>query len=168
MVTAIAIARISVLFTVVMLYGIYSILTASLFVALDALDVAFTEAAVGTCISTILMLSALFLTATKREEVPKKISPLPIVITLAVGAALIFGLTDMPIFGDPNAPPNLHVVPRYLIDSAHEVGIPNVVTSVLASYRGYDTLGEVVVVFTAGIGVIALLGQHVRRRRKGE
>jgi multicomponent Na+:H+ antiporter subunit B len=36
-----------------------------------------------------------------------------------------------------------------------------VVTAVLASYRGFDTLGETVVIFTAGVGVIALL----RRRR---
>ena len=42
--------------------------------------------------------------------------------------------------------------------------MPNVVTAVLASYRGYDTLGETVVVFTAGAGVIALL----RRRKKKE
>ena len=31
--------------------------------------------------------------------------------------------------------------------------MPNVVTAVLASYRGYDTLGETTVVFTAGAGV---------------
>jgi multicomponent Na+:H+ antiporter subunit B len=37
---------------------------------------------------------------------------------------------------------------------------------VLASYRGYDTLGELTVIFTAGIGVLALLG--IRRRKKGE
>ena len=42
--------------------------------------------------------------------------------------------------------------------------MPNVVTAVLASYRGYDTLGETTVVFTAGAGVIALL----RRRRRGK
>ena len=57
-----------------------------------------------------------------------------------------------------------HVVPRYIWESLGEVGIPNVVTSVLASYRGYDTLGEVTVIFTAAIGVMGLLGR--RRRRK--
>ena len=72
----------------------------------------------------------------------------------------------MPIFGDPAAPANKHVVPRYIEDSPDEIGIPNIVTSVLASYRGYDTLGEVTVIFTAGIGVILLLGSW-RRRGKG-
>jgi multicomponent Na+:H+ antiporter subunit B len=49
------------------------------------------------------------------------------------------------------------VAPRYLAESAEAIGIPNVVTSVLASYRGYDTLGELVVILTAGIGVMLLL-----------
>ena len=71
----------------------------------------------------------------------------------------------MPLHGDPLAPANLHVAPRYIERSPTEIGIPNVVTSVLASYRGYDTLGEVGVIFTAGIGVLLLLG---RRGRKGE
>ena len=57
---------------------------------------------------------------------------------------------------------DVHVVPRYLNDAVKETGVPNVVTAVLASYRGYDTLGETTVVFTAGAGVIALL----RRRRR--
>ena len=55
-----------------------------------------------------------------------------------------------------------HVEPRYLKEGPRETGIPNIVTAVLAGYRGYDTLGETFVVFTAGVGVIALL----RRRRK--
>ena len=46
--------------------------------------------------------------------------------------------------------------------------MPNVVTAVLASYRGYDTLGETTVVFTAGAGVIALLRLRKRRTEKKE
>ncbi|MDH4294558.1 MAG: cation:proton antiporter, partial [Betaproteobacteria bacterium] len=59
-----------------------------------------------------------------------------------------------------------HVVPRYINDGPKETGVPNVVTAVLASYRGFDTLGETTVVFTAGIGVIALLRR--RRRKEGD
>ena len=72
----------------------------------------------------------------------------------------------MPRFGDPNAPIHRHVVPRYIDDSLQETGLPNIVTSVLASYRGYDTMGEVTVIFTAGIGVMLLLGTATRRRRR--
>jgi len=60
------------------------------------------------------------------------------------------------------------VAPRYLEESGTEIGIPNVVTSVLASYRGYDTLGETAVIFTAGVGVLVLLGSARRLRRKRE
>ena len=74
----------------------------------------------------------------------------------------------MPLYGDPNSPTNLHVAPLYISDSMNQTGIPNIVTSVLASYRGYDTFGEVVVIFTAGIGVLALLGHGINRTRPGK
>ena len=94
-----------------------------------------------------------------RKEVHfrRKNAAFAVCVSIALGVALAIGIMDMPQFADPNAPANLHVAPYYLQDSYSEIGIPNVVTSVLASYRGYDTLGEVVVIFTAGIGVIALL-----------
>ena len=68
----------------------------------------------------------------------------------------------MPRFGDPAAVVHTHVAPRYLAESEAEIGVPNVVTAILASYRGYDTLGELVVIFSAGVGVLLLLGR-VRR-----
>ncbi len=163
---ALAIVRLRNLFAVVMLSGIYSLLSAGIFVQLDAVDVAFTEAAVGAGITTILMLGTLALT-TDTERVPVKPQWLPLVVVVATGAALIYGTLDLPLIGDPNAPANLHVAPRYIEQSGQEVGVPNIVTSVLASYRGYDTLGEVTVIFTAGIGVILLMGSW-RRRKKDE
>ena len=82
----------------------------------------------------------------------------------AVGLALVYGSLGLPAFSDPNAPVHTHVVRRYLNDTMKETGVPNAVTSVLASYRGYDTLGETTVVFTAGAGVIALLRRRPRLR----
>ena len=155
-VIAVAIIRLRSLFAVVMLASIYSLLMALMFVVLDAVDVAFTEAAVGAGISTVLMLGTLAMTGS-HEKVPRRPPLLPLVIVAATGAVLLFGVSDLPAFGDARAPANTHVAPRYLNDSEVEVGIPNVVTSVLASYRGYDTLGEVTVIFTAGIGVMLLL-----------
>jgi multicomponent Na+:H+ antiporter subunit B len=72
---------------------------------------------------------------------------------------------DMPNFADPEAPAHQHVAPRYVQDSVNEIGIPNMVTSVLASYRGLDTLGEVLVIFSAGVAVLLLLGAGTYRRR---
>ncbi|MEZ5778881.1 MAG: DUF4040 domain-containing protein [Paracoccaceae bacterium] len=165
-VTAIAVVRTKHLFAVAMLSGVFSLLSALLFVVLDAVDVAFTEAAVGAGISTVLMLGTLALTA--RVEKPAAHSPtLPLFVVFVTGAALIYGTMDMPNFGSPDAPANTHVAPDYLERSPHEIGVPNVVTAILASYRGYDTLGETAVVFTAGIGVLLLLS-GLRRRREDE
>ena len=164
MAVALAIVRLRNLFAVVMLSGIYSLLSAGIFVQLDAVDVAFTEAAVGAGITTILMLGTLALT-TDTERPPVKRSWLPLAVVLTTGVALIYGTLDLPLLGDPNAPANLHVVPRYIEQSGQEIGVPNIVTSVLASYRGYDTLGETMVIFTAGVGVL-LTFASVRAGRK--
>ena len=155
--TAITILWLRSLLAVVMLSGIYSLLAASMFVALDAVDVAFTEAAVGAGISTVLMMATIALTGEK-ERSPAHMPLLSLVVVLITGAALIYATFDMPAFGAADAPVNLHVAPRYLNESFGEVGLPNVVTSVLASYRGYDTLGEVTVIFTAAVAVMMLLG----------
>jgi len=152
------------LFAMTMMLGIYSLLSATFFVALDAVDVAFTEAAVGAGISTVLMLATLALTS--RAEGPREHRPLlPLIVVVVTGAALVYATIDMPRWGDPDAPIHGHVAPRYIADSPGEIGVPNIVTSVLASYRGYDTLGEVAVIFTAGVGVLVLLGLG---RRGGE
>jgi multicomponent Na+:H+ antiporter subunit B len=148
------------LFAVVVLLGAYSFLMASALVALDAVDVAMTEAAVGAGVSTVLLLGALHLVATARAKAMRK-PYLPLALAIAMGAILAYGMQGLPAFSDPQAPIHAHVAPRYLAEAPRETGVPNVVTAVLASYRGYDTLGETIVVFTAGAGVIALL----RRRR---
>ena len=148
-----------------MLFGIYSLLSAGIFLVLDAVDVAFTEAAVGAGISTVLMLSTLALTERKEKE-PRHKPVLPLLVVLVTGAALVYGTLDMPDFGDPKAPVHQHVAPRYIQQSPAEIGVPNMVTSVLASYRGYDTLGEVTVIFTAGVGVLALIADRRRTRRR--
>ncbi|TKB45462.1 DUF4040 domain-containing protein [Thalassotalea mangrovi] len=156
-ITALRIIFLKDLFAVVMLFGIYSFLSALIFVNLDAVDVAFTEAAVGAGIATVLMLGTLALTG-RKEKANSHTALLPLLVVIVTGAALIYGTLDMPPFGDPENPANQHVAPRYIEESPQEVGLPNMVTSVLASYRAFDTLGETAVVFAAAIGVLSLLG----------
>ena len=162
-VVAIAIIRLRDLFEVVVLSGIFSLLSACIFTTLDAVDVAFTEAAVGAGISTVLFLTTLSLTS-RREASQYRHSRAGIVVCLVTGGALVYGTLDMPHFGDPEAPVHQHVAPRYIGESPREIGVPNMVTSVLASYRGYDTLGETAVIFTAGLTVLLLL----RRSGRGD
>ncbi len=167
-ITAVAIVRAQNLFVAVMLMGIASLLIAANFFLLDAADVALTEAAVGAGISTVLFLSALALTD-DQERAPTSRRMLSFGVTLVATLVVIYATFDKPRFGDPNAPVQTHVAPWYLEKTPEYIDIPNVVTAVLGSYRAYDTLGEVFVVFTAGIGVLFLLGSgRVRRTRPEE
>jgi len=157
-VTAVAIVRITNLFAIIMLFGIFSFLSATMFTVMDAADVALTEAAVGAGISTVLMLATLALTKDHEEKLPAHRPWLPLAVVLVTGAALVYGTWDIPNFGDPTAPAQIHVAPYYISKAVEDTGVPNIVTAVLASYRGFDTLGEVVVIFTAGVAVLLLLG----------
>ena len=154
--TTLGIIRLRNLFSVVILSTIYSFLMATLLLIFDAVDVALTEAAVGAGISTVLMLTVLYYTKVN-EEKPKFKSILPLIICLTIGGLLIYGTYGLPAFGASDTPIHTHVSAQYLERSMSETGVPNVVTSVLASYRGFDTLGEVIVVFTAAIGVLSIL-----------
>ena len=146
---AVAVARLRNLLAVVVFMGFYSLVTAALFTVLDAVDVAFTEAAVGAGVSTVIMLGTLLL------------------LTTRAGGGRPSDCGTLPRGGDHRGRPGLrnprHAratgTPRRRSTSTwrratssargEEIGVPNIVTSVLASYRGYDTLGELTVIFTA-------------------
>lgn len=154
-VMGIFIARQADLFAAAMMTGIFSLVSAGLFTLMDAVDVAFTEAAVGAGISTVLILGTLSLTSKREFQQPFRWTPLLIVVI--TGAALIYGTVDMPMYGDPQAPIHLHVAPQYIEGTGSIFHIPNIVTAVLGSYRGYDTFGETTVIFAATVGVLLLL-----------
>ena len=165
----------------VMLMGIYSLLLAIEWANLFAMDVSYTEAAVGAGASTILLLTALTRTGT-REKAGPNFHPTALLTVLVTGAVLIYGTSDLPRFGDPLAPATVHVAPEYITQTVGKVGateatendfgdhVPNAVTAVLASYRGYDTMFETAVIFTAGVCVIIILrplAGSARRRTAG-
>lgn len=155
-ITAIGIVRAQHLFVSVVLSGIYSLQMAGMFFILDAADVALTEAAVGAGVATVLMLSALALLDDRERSAGLK-RLLFAVVASATLILLLHASVDMPSLGDPNAPVHTHVAPWYLEETPRLIGMPNVVTAILAGFRGYDTLGELFVIFTAGTGVLFLL-----------
>lgn len=157
-VLAVAILRMRNLFAIVMLSGVYSLVSATWFVVLDAVDVAFTEAAVGAGISTALMLGAMLLTSRTAKAERAVLGLVPFAVCLVTGAVLIYATIDLPGLGDATSPANSYVGAQYLAQVEGDTGVPNVVTAVLASYRGFDTLGETGVIFAAGIAVALLLG----------
>jgi multicomponent Na+:H+ antiporter subunit B len=164
-VAALAIAKMRQLFAATMLLALFSLTAASIFVLLDAVDVALTEAAVGAGMTTVLFLGTLALTRSRERTTPARRSLPAAGVAAFAGAALIYASFDLPPFADPGNPVHVHpVTERYLVQSAEEIGIPNAVTAVLASYRGFDTLGEVVVIFTAAVGVLLLFAARRRRR----
>ena len=140
------------------------LVSAGLFTVMDAVDVAFTEASVGAGISTVLVLGTLALVGYKEAE-PKHTPILPLFVVLVTGGILVYGTSQLPPFGDPDNPAHQHVAPYYLEHSLEDTEIPNTVTPILASYRGYDTMGETTVVFTALVGVLLLLARGPLPRR---
>ena len=164
-ITALAIVRSESLFAAVILTGIFSLLMAANFFLLDAADVALTEAAIGAGISTVLFLGALALTG-EHERGGSTNRLLALGVVTITTLIVIYATFDKPRLGDPEAPVQQHVGPWYLEKTPELIDIPNAVTAVLGSFRGYDTLGEVFVVFTAGIGVMFLLGASTAPRRE--
>ncbi len=165
-VVTIAIVRMRNLFGVIVLAGVYSFLMASVLIVYDAVDVAMTEAAVGAGVSTVLLLAALHLTKTMEYPQPRP-AAIPLLVAVGVGAALVWATYDLPAFGLAETPINQHVVPYYLQNSLKETMVGNLVAAILADYRGFDTLGETTVVFTAGIGVLLLLKGRIPTRAGG-
>ncbi len=161
-VITVAIIRQRSLFGVVLLAGAYSFLIASMLIVLDAVDVAMTEAAVGAGISTVILLITLHLTKSREYPQPRP-ALVPFFVTVVTGLGLVWGTWQLPPFGGAIAPIHQTTTPEYLAAAVRHEIAPNVVTAVLADYRGFDTLGETTVIFTAGIGVMMLL--RARRRK---
>lgn len=173
-VVAVAVVRTRNLLAATLLMGVYSLLMALLWTAMQAYDVAFTEAAVGAGVSTLLLVGGLIHVGSRKDgskerDIPR-LDPVALGVCLATGAALIYGTLDMPAIGDPRAPiPSHEGVTRHYIDkTVEETGVPNIVTAVLASYRGYDTMFETAVVFTAALGVTVLLRGRPRPPRPAD
>lgn len=158
MATALAVVRVHDLFSAAMLFSIYSLLSAGLFVVLDAGDVALTEAAVGAGISTILILAVLAL-APRYERAPKRLHWPAITVVVVTGACLFWAVSDLPPFGQPDNPIHTHVAPYYIEHAYKDFGVPNMVAAILASWRSFDTLGEATVIFTAVLAVFSLLSK---------
>ena len=92
--------------------------------------------------------------------------PIALLITLALGVLLLIATNDLPEWGDVNSPASTHVSDHFIKHSMAETSVPNFVTSVLADYRGYDTMFETTVIFCAGITVLTILRRTHRRKKK--
>ncbi|KPK31460.1 MAG: sodium:proton antiporter [Nitrospira bacterium SG8_3] len=92
---------------------------------------------------------------------------LGLIIVLSTGALLIYATVDFPAWADPASPASLHLSPHFIERTMEETSVPNIVTAVLADYRGYDTMYETTVIFSAGVACFILL-RILLREEPGE
>lgn len=148
----------------VIIFGAYSLGMAALYTFYRAPDVAMTEAAISAGVTTVLLLLTLAKTTRIDHEAAFESVNLP-----AAGAAgLLFGglmltMGDIPAVGSADAPiwSNPEVSQWYIQETYAETGVENTVMAVLAAFRGFDTFGEAVVVFAAGIAALIVLHREV-------
>ncbi len=149
----------------IVVFGAYSLGMAIIYTFLLAPDVAMTEAAIGAGVTTILLL--LTIARTSRPTTDRTFERVNLPAVAVVGGFLIVALVailpEMYAIGDPMAPvwSNPDVTQHYLRHTYEDTGVQNAVTAVLAAYRGFDTFGEAVVVFAAGISVLIVLKREV-------
>lgn len=164
-VAAVATALFRDILSAIIMFAGYSFVMSLLWLVFRAPDVALTEAAIGAGVTSILFLLTIARTVRPtREDLPLQRVSWPTVFVVGVFAsALLVTVPELPAVGDPTAPAvSYDQVSQYYLEHAYEeTGVKNVVTAVLASYRGFDTLGEAVVVFAAGIGMLVALRKEV-------
>jgi multicomponent Na+:H+ antiporter subunit B len=136
----------------------YSLGVAVLWAFLRAPDVALTEAAVGAGITTVLFLLTIARTSVSRSERFEGISLRSGLAVVAIVVTVGATVPALPPVGAAGTPILAGDVSQYYLDNAYDqTGVTNVVTAVLVGYRGFDTLGEVAVVFAAGIAMLLVL-----------
>lgn len=79
------------------------------------------------------------------------------IVVCLTGALLLYGTGEFPDWGDPKSPASLHVSNYYIEKTYEDTHAPNFVTAVVTDYRGFDTMFETAVIFTAGLGCFLLL-----------
>lgn len=141
-------------------FGAYSFLMCLLWTEMGAVDVAFTEAAVGAGVSTVLFFAAVHRTSRQvrsRRSGRLIYKGIGLLASGLMGGVLFYASIDFPDWADPASPASSHLSPHFITKSIAETSVPNIVTSVLADYRGFDTMFETAVVLTAGLAVLIIL-----------
>ena len=162
-VTALVTALLRDVLAVIIAFAAYSLGISIIWVLLQAPDVALTEAAVGAGAMTILLLVTIAQTVrTPGDRLVERIELRPLAVAGAFALAIGATVPALPRVGDPDAAVHADAVTgTYLAEAYSATGVENVVTAVLAAYRGFDTFGEVVVVFAAGAALLVVLRREV-------
>lgn len=163
LVTAVATILLRDVLAATVVFAGYGLGMALLYAVLLAPDVAMTEAAVGAGVTTVLLLLTLARTARAGpDRLVERVNVPALVATGALFVVLIATVAELPEIGSADAPVWANPVTQYYLDSGYaDTGVRNAVTAVLAGYRGFDTFGEVIVVFVAGVATLVVLDRTV-------
>ena len=131
----------------------FSLFTVTMYLVLDAPDVAMTEAAVG-ILASIFSIYAIRAVYAPPYTFTETFKPLLFIISIALAVLLIYASSDLPEFGEQFTISQQRTAAYYLANTSHEINIPSIVAAILASYRGYDTLLETLVILIGGLSVL--------------
>jgi multicomponent Na+:H+ antiporter subunit B len=113
----------------------------------------------------VILLRATIGRETATHEEGFRFIPFFVGIALVIPVVIVacLAVLKVPAFGEPL----MNVAKTYLAEGLARTGAANLVSSVILDFRAYDTLGEVVVLFTAIVGVLAVL-RGIGRKQKTE
>jgi multicomponent Na+:H+ antiporter subunit B len=156
-VTTISIIYSSTIIGTILLMSTSSLLITLCYLMMDAPDIAMTEAALGACLSTAVMLGFAKNIDYEISHTPPKTKFFALLLCTAIAFIIIYGIGDLTPYGAYNPSLQSHINNYYIKNTATDIGIPSFVAAILASYRGYDTLGETTVILTAAICILLIL-----------
>ncbi len=144
----------------VILMSVFSLFIGICYLFMDAPDVAMTETALGACLSTCVLLNLVKIVGEDVGSPQKTKIVLATLLCITLVACLSWASLDLPQFGTEDSPLQTHLTKYYLENTRNDIAIPSVVAAILASYRGYDTLGETTVILIAGLAVLVIISRR--------
>jgi len=138
-----------------------SLFVCLIYLLLDAPDVAMTEGSIGVCVSSVIFI--IFISKVKE---PKKQNIdfrriFYVLLSVASASVLFYNIYPiLPEYGDSTSAVNTGTSKYFLENTEKEIKIPAFVAAILASYRGFDTMGETLVVLIAGLAVYLIMGSR--------
>ncbi len=152
------------LLSAIVSYGIVGFGLVICFLLLRAPDLAIVQIVVET-ITLIIMIAVIF--NTTRDEIKERIKKSAIIyyilgLIFTVGFIYFFAISikGLPEFGKHFT----RMATEYIKSGVSRTGSINLVTGVVLDFRGYDTLGEITILFTAVIGVLTVLRLKGRKK----
>lgn len=143
----------------IIIMSVFSLFIGICYLLMDAPDVAMTETALGACLSTCVLLNVAKIVGEDAGKLKKLNTLFAAILCSSFVAILTWVSFDLPSFGTQDSEIQTHLTKYYLQNTRTDIAIPSFVAAILASYRGYDTLGETTVILIAGLAVLVIVSR---------